>query len=391
MKRIMTYILLRDNKEIGPLSLEELSSKGLRSHDLIWVEGQSVCWLNPEQINELKDLVGTSASSAVKPATSVEKNVIQVEQPFICEQEEETILVTDPAISAYMPVAEEKVFVKPVQASSKTENAAAAEIKYSQPLDELKELYAKTLEKRLKKKTFSVQIPPHVKKAGLYVGLLVAGIIAGVLINKGGKSKTNSPDLSTAYIDDRQKKGSDQSTTDEEDSNAIVEPLINTVPVNERYYPEESRYEERTHQPNDRQEQSAQPPVAKQLPSPEAEDKIEKAETKPGEINDRSLSELRSLVSVKSNNYVVGSFGGIRNLQLTVSNDSKYTLDQVVVELQYLKPRDEFLKSEHISFHGIGPNDSKTIAIPKSTRGVRVTCKILRVESKEMNNTTAGL
>jgi serine/threonine-protein kinase len=168
--------------------------------------------------------------------------------------------------------------------------------------------------------------------------------------------------------------------------------MVATIPAEERYYPEESRYDEMPRQPVERKERSIETPVAKQASPTDNEEKIEKTESRPKETTDRSLlKEIRSQVSVKSNNYDVGSFGGIRNLQLTVNNDSKYTLDQVVVELQYLKPRDEFLKSEHISFHDIGPKDSKTVAIPKSTRGVKVSFKILRIESKEVNNATAGL
>ena len=230
------------------------------------------------------------------------------------------------------------------------------------------------------------------KKAGLYTGLLAAGIFAGLLIDKRGKKEGDSPQLSAASIDNKVKTELPQSVTTLGDSLSISEPLVNTVPADERYYPEESRIEEAADKPAEKKERAAEPPVTKQVPLPDNEVKKEKIEPRPKETTDRAiLNEISSRVSVKSNNYDVGSFGGIRNLQLTVNNDSKYTLDKVVVELQYLKPRDEFLKSENISFHGIGPNDTKTVAIPKSTRGVKVSFKILRIESKEISNTTAGL
>jgi hypothetical protein len=393
MKRIMTYILLRDNKETGPLSLDEVLARGLKSTDLVWVEGQSVCWLNPDQIAELRDFVGASPTPVAKTEAIVEKKAVEVEEAIAFPQEkQEAKPITSNGISAYMPVPDEETFVKPVQPTPKASKPIEAETKFSQPLDELKELYAKTLEKRLKKKSFSLQLPPQVKKAGLYLGLLAAGIIAGVLINKGGKKEKNAPELSAASIDNKQNTGLTEPAAIAGDSNVISEPLVNTVPADERYYPEESRYEEARSQPVERKERIAEPPVSKQAPPAVNEERIEKTESKPKETPDRSiLNEIRSQVSVKSNNYDVGSFGGIRNLKLTVSNDSKYTLDQVVVELLYLKPRDEFLKSENISFHSIGPNDSKTVSIPKSTRGVKVSYKILRIESKEMSNTTAGL
>src|SRR5688500_7729877 len=52
-----TYILLRDNKESQPYTITDLKSLGLKSSDLIWVEGQSVFWQHPNQIKELRPFV----------------------------------------------------------------------------------------------------------------------------------------------------------------------------------------------------------------------------------------------------------------------------------------------------------------------------------------------
>ena len=51
------YLLLRDNKESGPYSLEELSSLGLRPFDLIWVEKTSMAWEYAPEMEELKAFV----------------------------------------------------------------------------------------------------------------------------------------------------------------------------------------------------------------------------------------------------------------------------------------------------------------------------------------------
>ena len=156
MKRLMTYILLRDNKETGPLSFDDILARGLKSTDLVWVEGQSVCWLNPDQIAELREFVGVLATPVAKTVTIVEKKPIEVEETIVLPLEhEEAKPITRNGISAYMPVPDEETFVKPVPTNAKSSKAIETETKFSQPLDELKELYAKTLEKRLKKKSFS--------------------------------------------------------------------------------------------------------------------------------------------------------------------------------------------------------------------------------------------
>jgi outer membrane murein-binding lipoprotein Lpp len=48
------YLLLRDNKQSGPYTVEELVSKGIKAYDLVWVEGKSAAWRYPSEISELK-------------------------------------------------------------------------------------------------------------------------------------------------------------------------------------------------------------------------------------------------------------------------------------------------------------------------------------------------
>jgi hypothetical protein len=47
------YLLLRNNKQSGPYSAEDLRSLGLRALDLVWVEKKSSCWRYPSEIREL--------------------------------------------------------------------------------------------------------------------------------------------------------------------------------------------------------------------------------------------------------------------------------------------------------------------------------------------------
>src|SRR5258706_11075309 len=50
-----SYLLLRDNKESGPYSLNDLVSLGLKAYDLVWVEKRSAAWRYPSEIPELKE------------------------------------------------------------------------------------------------------------------------------------------------------------------------------------------------------------------------------------------------------------------------------------------------------------------------------------------------
>lgn len=47
------YRVLRDNLESGPFSLDELKKFGLKSSDLIWVDGESASWKFPDEVDGL--------------------------------------------------------------------------------------------------------------------------------------------------------------------------------------------------------------------------------------------------------------------------------------------------------------------------------------------------
>ncbi len=49
-----SYLLLRNNKESGPFTIEEIKGMTLKPYDLLWVVGKSAAWRYPGEINELK-------------------------------------------------------------------------------------------------------------------------------------------------------------------------------------------------------------------------------------------------------------------------------------------------------------------------------------------------
>lgn len=402
---MMTYILLRNNKESGPYSLEGLREAGLGPGDLVWVEGQSVCWLPPSEIQELKSMIAAAAKksaltvSAEKPVDKAVSGAFEKKKtPVSIPVPEKKTALNNGEYSAYQPLPETATTVPLIPLSAAKEEAAVAETKYSRPLDELKEMYARDLEKRLRKKSISLQVTPAVKKAGLYIAFLAVGLITGFLIRNAGK---DSKEVGSAF----------KSEPVEAKTPAANPVTVNdeTVTVPEKVIPNNAGLAQSPVEPPDAVHEI--PPVTKErpvkktgtagetAPDPNATDKTlpfktvaEPAtrETVVRGASKNATADLATMVSVKSNDYLVGSFGGIKNLQLTVTNTSEYKLERVTVELQYLKPRDEFLKAENIVFNSIAPGGSLTLAIPKSSRGVNVRYRVIRIESDEVSGNTAG-
>ena len=130
-----------------------------------------------------------------------------------------------------------------------------------------------------------------------------------------------------------------------------------------------------------------------------AAEKVEKkavmpkpTEEKPAETKPKTRPvNINKLVNVTANNYKQRAFGGVMNLELTVNNDSKFELDKVIVELQYLKPSEQPIKTEKIVFSSIEANGSKTLKIPDYLRGVKVAYRVMEIESSQYDRQTAGL
>ena len=118
----MTYLLLRDNKQSGPYSLEDLKIKGLKAYDLVWVEGRSAAWRYPSEIDELsafapiveeqpfdrfykKPAAVSSPLAVPQPAVAASPEVTLTSKPFYSEDQpsttrKRTIYVTMPGGTA---------------------------------------------------------------------------------------------------------------------------------------------------------------------------------------------------------------------------------------------------------------------------------------------------
>jgi hypothetical protein len=485
-----SYLLLRNNKESGPYSLEDLVSLGLKAYDLVWVKGKSAAWRYPGEIPELQEWAPAveeqpydrffKKPSETKPALQESKTAatreelpaakiqapVQPTQPVFTPKK--SVFVTlpnqkqqvsplekpqsnpnesyqDESYQQYQPgkkadpVYEEPSL--PEQTITIKENPVAAEIKYSQPLDEIKEMYVKTLQdrrQRIATKNFLIQA---MKKVAIILAIVGAGVVIGFTL----KSRTgNKPVIAGESVSPSKEA---ITPTDTETTITNNQPL---VPQNEEapQPAEGSIITGNSFAENNKNLQSYKSPAVSEnvyeqqlaAKAPPKEKEITRKEinledeTTPGltvdsrtgersrklrtpadketteDFNEPVVEEktepgkrvnqpkavmgsksLTKQVSVKSNDYKIVAFGGIRDLQLTVYNDSKYILDNVTVELQYFKPSMEILKSETLQFRSVSPNGSLTLRVPDTNRGVKVSYKITNILSIQSAKELADL
>lgn len=94
--------------------------------------------------------------------------------------------------------------------------------------------------------------------------------------------------------------------------------------------------------------------------------------------------DIFKMVKVTSNEFKKKTFGGVKDLELTVSNNSPYDLDNVHVEISYLKKNDKKLKNETIVFLNIKAHTNSSKGIPDNNRGSKVDFKIATINSKQL-------
>jgi hypothetical protein len=84
-----------------------------------------------------------------------------------------------------------------------------------------------------------------------------------------------------------------------------------------------------------------------------------------------------------SYNYSV--LGGITNLEIEVGNSTEYLLEEVIVNVSYIKDNGGIWKAESVILNNIPPNASKTVSAPNSERGTSVKVEITGITSKKMH------
>ncbi len=467
-----SYLLLRNNKESGPFSFEELVNQGLKAYDLVWIKDKSAAWRYPGEIAELKEYAPPveeqpfdrfykkQSDEKKEEVIAVKKEEVRKEEPAPIQKEQpaytpkKNVFVTlpgqkqqpvrqeppvsEPSYKKYQPPVGEEIDPVPVAKTiTITENPVAAEIKYSQPLDEIKEMYVKTLQERKQRIANKALLLRFLKNAAVILAIVAAGIVIGMMIKSGpGKKEiaSNTAALGQQLAPQQQAAATSDTPADQLTDPAEEQPeeVLQEKPqqrVSEKIAPVTT--EEQTparQQPvieNSvaEKKESSLPTLPKEIIEEKKSNEVDIEEPAPNaEVNERtgernrkvrnadddvteattahepkakammkSLGSLSKQVSITSNAYQRVAFGGIRNLHLTINNDSKYILDNVIVELQYLKPSELPLRIETIHFRSVSPGGSLTVRIPDTNRGIDVRYKITHILSRQFAKDMADL
>ena len=104
-------------------------------------------------------------------------------------------------------------------------------------------------------------------------------------------------------------------------------------------------------------------------------------------------NNIEQYVGANTNRYSYNELGGISNLDIIITNNTEYLLDEVNVNVDYIKDNGGIYKSEIVTIYNIPAKQDKSVSAPESNRGTSVDAKIQTISSKKLhmcyNNTFA--
>ena len=403
------YLLLRDNKQSGPYTVPEIIELGIKPYDLVWLDGKSVAWRYPSEIEELKaysptveeqpfDRFYKKPEQVIKPAPAVvqsTEHLAYVPKTETAEEEEipvqKKVYINFPVgnAPAKKTVPEKKVYIpEPVQT---VQQPISFTEKTNQPVPERISSYNSK--------------PATDRKYVYYAGaacVILIGLIAMLWINNNTQQE-RLKELNTIVKEIENKKANDltMQTTQVKNvepapvpqtSETIVNPeLLSTndynTPVKPAVNETPAAAVEKVPAPKKADQPAAdasgvvfkERPVLRRSDNDQATVITNKNEN--ADPATPSSDNLFKQVSVKTNKYKTGVLGGISNLQLELTNNSKRELHKVAIQIKYLGPEKKVVNTQTVYFENVAPGEHTTIDVPKSKRGVTIDYIITDIKS----------
>lgn len=407
------YVLLRNDQQTGPYSLEEIIQFDLKPYDLIWIEGRSAGWYYPQEIAALHPYLDFLPKK--KPPVNKAKAPL-VAMPASAQP----VRPSDtPSSCGDMP--EAPAYKAPAAASP----AALEEAVFAQ--------FRKAPEKEAAVATRQTAVPVKKKKVtplaiAITTVLIAGGVFAASwMLNRGDQAATQTPGgvgsnlpVQAEVLEEAKQTsvvGSPASATPKPPRSRRVSSAVATNTKSNAKL--ESETATVTGEPGleTEDEPAAAPPDAPPATirtENEAEAKTGASETaapqekkkklrdklfdifrkKPEEAREeeaapaeRSASrrdegaDLAQMVHVRftiPNEWMMGIHGG----RATLVNRSNETIQKATVEVQYFDDDNQLLQKKTISFEKIGGKGSKTIAIPDHPTATRVDYRVVSASGK---------
>ncbi len=386
-----TYLLLRNNQESGPFSIEEIKGMSLKSYDLLWIVGKSAAWRYPGEISELK--------SFAPPVPEQPGNLfIKNKNPENLNGESLQFKKTEPANT----INREGNTAKAFQTHSVYVNLPAE--KKSSVVSSTGVLYDSDFQSAAKpaadfsyiydqRPSRAVRLTGKILWMGIILLLFGTGILTGLFISDRRNifsTDANHPQnlkVNSKAAVSTKKEILPVSARDEEPGTG--DKIINNDPAVFQSDTISLKTVNTTHKKNQKNSVRKDPETISST-GPQtvhmADSSLSQhAPSKTEELYHKIKAHPENYVDMITGKYTTGIFGGVSAVPVTVTNNSPEIIDLVVVDVQYIQNNDKVFKTEKLVFNDLEPGESVTEKSPKSPRGTTVVTRIRQITAHKMD------
>jgi hypothetical protein len=376
-----SYLLLRNNKESGPFTMEEVKSMSLKAYDLIWIVGKSAAWRYPGEIPELKSFAPPVPEQEVdffkkrtgneSPGTDSSNNKIPDSQNSKISTANGQRSLSNRSVYINLPA--EK---NPGSQLSdlKWEESGLVVSESPQSGNDFSEIYQH-------RPSAAVRYSGRILWVSTIILLFGAGIMTGFFISDRRKFfssdeirqqnnstlrqvvlKGNKENTTEAY-NDKYVIGNSEITAANPDSvkktsgiakknTGSAKKIVSIKVVNK-----DSIFAEQA-----------------LLATSRVKDSIKQDEIRKSEMLYQTMkSNPEKYLNLSTGRYTTGLFGGISSFPVTVTNNSPVKIEMLEVSIDYIQNNEKIFKTETLSFNDLEPGEVLTLKAPKSNRGTKIT------------------
>src|SRR5579863_305296 len=387
-----SYLLLRDNKESGPFTMDEVKSMTLKSYDLIWVVGKSAAWRYPGEIPELRPFApalpeqgadlflkkintenpGSDSSNTKNPDShSSQKSIINGQH-------------TTAGHFVYINLPAEKKSVNQQEDLIKEESGLIASDASKSEYD-FSEIYKK-------QPSAAVRYSGKILWVSTIILLFGAGVMTGLFISDRRKffssdenHPQNNPVLQEVAYKDKKDNAAGAGSNNPGVQNDEIRP-VNPDSVRKTVGMTKKQNNGSVKKVITMNALNKDSLAAEQalLAAIRVKDSLKQDASRKLEILYQSIkANPEKYLNLSTGRYSTGLFGGISSFPVTVTNNSPVKIEMVEVIIQYVQNNDKVFKTETLTFNDLEPGEALTIKAPKSTRGTKITSQIQAVNVRQ--------
>jgi hypothetical protein len=385
-----SYLLLRNNKEYGPFTVDEVKSMPLKTYDLIWVVGKSAAWRYPGEIPELKSFappIPEQEADFFRKRTNTESQSSDSPTAKISDS-----FSNQKTVNGQRSSNSRSVYIN-LPAEKKSDQLSALSLEDSGLItSDNRESEYDFSEIYTKQPSAAVRYSGRILWVSTIILLFGAGITTGFFISDRRKffssdenHPQNNPALQQVVYENKKENLNPVNSQNPEIKPGEITALGPDSTRKTNWIPKKlnSASIKKVVKNNtiNRDSIAAEQALLSAIRINDSlkQDAISKLET----LYLKMKANPEKYLNLVTGRYSTGLFGGISSFPVTVTNNSLVKIDMVEVKIDYVQNNEKVFKTETLSFNDLEPGEALTIKAPKSNRGTKIITHLHIVDVRE--------